>query len=249
MSDKVVIENRKLTRSRSDEMQPVAKVYSSGGYTYSVFAPPEASGNAQDWVNQFSVRRYTEDGFEIEAHGSERWTILNLVREKLGEVDLYAAMERGEHPDGEHCWGQICRRGHVHRVDGAPIRDGEYCAKCGSASLIRCEHCGVPIRGKLKLRGEDYQLPLHCHSCGRAYPWMQDRLDTARELLDHDEKLELADRDHLWELLKHVMSDPRSDLVPAKKKLIQIDLGKATQATREFVLDFLAKVTAETLKP
>jgi hypothetical protein len=77
---------------------------------------------------------------------------------------------------------------------------------------------------------------------------MEDRLRTARELLDHDDKLSLEEREELWGLLRYVMSDPKSDLVPAKKKLIEINLGKALPATREFFLDFMAKLTAEMLK-
>jgi hypothetical protein len=38
----------------------------------------------------------------------------------------------------------------------------------------------------------------------------------------------------LWGLLKYVMSDPKSDMVPAEKKLFEIGIAKAVPATREF---------------
>jgi hypothetical protein len=38
-------------------------------------------------------------------------------------------------------------------------------------------------------------------------------------------------------------------LVPAKRKLIEIRLQSALAATREFILDFLAKFGAEMSKP
>ena len=75
-----------------------------------------------------------------------------------------------------------------------------------------------------------------------------DRLSTAKELLDHDDKLSLEDREKLWGLLQYVMSDPKSDMVPAKRKLFEIGLGKALPATREFFLDFMAKYLAEMTK-
>lgn len=78
---------------------------------------------------------------------------------------------------------------------------------------------------------------------------MEDRLETARELLRHDDKLTLDDREKLWGLLQYVISDPKSDLVPAKKKLIESDLGKAAIATRDFMTDLLAKYFAEMSKP
>jgi hypothetical protein len=45
------------------------------------------------------------------------------------------------------------------------------------------------------------------------------------------------------------MSDPKSDLVPAKKRLFEISMAKALPPTREFFLDLMAKVVAGTLKP
>lgn len=77
---------------------------------------------------------------------------------------------------------------------------------------------------------------------------MEDRLQTAKELLDHDDKLTLEDRKKLWSLLQYVMADPKSDMVPAKKKLFEIGIAKALPATREFFLDFMAKLGSEMLK-
>jgi hypothetical protein len=45
------------------------------------------------------------------------------------------------------------------------------------------------------------------------------------------------------------MSDPKADMAPAKKKLFEIGIAKALPATREFFLDFMAKLGAEMLKP
>ena len=58
----------------------------------------------------------------------------------------------------------------------------------------------------------------------------------------------MDDRTKLFDLLKDVMSDPLSELAPAKKKLIEINLGKATEYVREFILDLVAKIATESLK-
>ena len=71
---------------------------------------------------------------------------------------------------------------------------------------------------------------------------------TARELLWHDDKLLLEDREKLWGLLQYVMSDPKADLVPAKRKLIEIGLEKAAKVTRDVVTDLVAKYAAEMSK-
>jgi len=78
---------------------------------------------------------------------------------------------------------------------------------------------------------------------------MEDRLQTARELLYHDDKLTEDDREELWPLLKDVMSNPKDDLTPARRKLIDIKLGKAGQVTREIITDLIAKTIVEIVKP
>ena len=77
---------------------------------------------------------------------------------------------------------------------------------------------------------------------------MEEKINTALDLLRHDDNLTEEDREDLWPDLKYVMSSPKADLVPAKKKLIDIKLKNATGYVREFILDYLAKCTAEALK-
>jgi hypothetical protein len=44
------------------------------------------------------------------------------------------------------------------------------------------------------------------------------------------------------------MSDPTHELAPAKKKLLEINLGKATGYIKDTVLDLAAKTMAEVIK-
>src|SRR5258708_5327605 len=126
----------------------------------------------------------------------------------------------------------------------------EHCPQCGEAGIDSCRHCKAAIRGlEVYAVAAVYKRPDFCHKCGRPYPWMEDRLQTAKELLFHDDKLSYDEREKLWGLLQYVMSDPKSDLVPAKKKLIEISLTKAAGATRDFVADLMAKYFAEMSKP
>lgn len=77
---------------------------------------------------------------------------------------------------------------------------------------------------------------------------MEDLLRTARQLVEHDDMLSPEDREKLWDDLQYVMTDPKANLAPAKKKLIDIKLGKATAFVREAILDLIAKTTAEMFK-
>jgi hypothetical protein len=77
---------------------------------------------------------------------------------------------------------------------------------------------------------------------------MEERLNTALDLLHHDDRLTEEDRNDLWEDLKYVMSDPKADLVPAKRKLIEIKLKGASEYVKVLILELMAKTMAEMIK-
>jgi hypothetical protein len=169
------------------------------------------------------------------------------------EVKQLARNERrqtGANPDGIHCTAQICKQGHIQHCDGMPFSEKVHCVTCGSKCIDECMHCQEPIRGAVAYTDTSrYVRPQFCHGCGHPYPWMEERLRTARELLDNDDKLSEQDRQSLWGDLQYVMSTPKADLAPAKRKLIEIKLASATGAIREAVMELLAKTAAEMMKP
>ena len=252
MAARVVIENAILYGSRDGSVQIVATVYLDGGEELRVIAPEKATGDALDWISQLHVRQTSKEMFggdEI-VQGGRSHSIIQQVAEELERRKLDAEIWNwGEHPDARFYAAQICLQGHVQSADGKNnFKRGERCPKCGYECIDVCQKCKAPIRGQDLYLTSAYVRPSFCYKCGRPYPWMEDRLRTAKELLDHDDKLSLEEREKLWDLLQYVMSDPKSDLVPAKKKLIEISLGKALPATREFFLDFVAKYVAEMSK-
>ncbi len=255
MALKVVLENAILRGSPQEQfLQRVATVYLDSGEEYRVYAPPKATGDALEWMDHFSVHQPAEEGFggaEVSVTGEHEHSIIHQVIETLERRKLDADIWKwGEHSDARYYAAQICLRGHVQSSDGkTDFKRGEHCPQCGDACIDACQQCKAPIRGQDLYLTSGYVRPSFCYKCGRPYPWMEDRLQTAKELLYHDDKLSLEERDKLWGLLQYVMSDPKSDLVPAKKKLIEINLGKAAAATREFVMDLLAKYAAEMSKP
>lgn len=247
MDIKAVVEQRTLPGSHHPgALQRVATVYIDG-HEYRVLAPGAARGDALEWVRHFSVRRPANDGYggEYELSPSDETCILIM---KVVEKEL-EKQNTGLHPDGVHCAAQICRKGHVLQCDGMSFESDEHCTKCGSACIDRCQHCNEPIRGAVKFQSaSSYVRPLFCHACGKPYPWMSERLMTARELLNKDEKLKAEDRTELWGLLQDVMSNPTDELTPAKRKLLEINLGKATGYIKEAILDLAAKTMAEVIK-
>jgi hypothetical protein len=245
---KVVIKQSILPGSPQPEfLQRVAVVYIDGE-EYRVSAPPEARGLALEWIEQWRVTQLVGFNDESEVHNARGLLALKLVRDELQKEQKHAH-RRGRHPDSVHYSAQICLKGHVQHDDGTAFAGDAHCSICGERCIDECPHCSEPIRGRdSRRRNVIVDRPLYCHRCGRAYPWMQDALDTARELLNHDEKLTLDDRNELSGLLQYVMSDPKGELAAAKRTLIKIKIEKAAQATREFVLDLMAKFGAEMVK-
>jgi hypothetical protein len=254
MALKIVIENTVLHGLADDNAcQRVATAYINGE-RYTVVAPARLTGEALEYVDHFSVREPSKEaldwGAEFVVTDERKGLILQAVAEELHKRKRDANRAEGRTPDGIYHDAQICIRGHVQSAGGFPFKAGEHCTKCGSPCIDECVKCREPIRGQVvnsKFIG--YTPPSFCHACGHPYPWMEDRLQTAKELLYHDDKLNEDDREKLWDLLQYVMSNPKSDLVPAKKKLIEFNLGKAAVATKDLVMEFLVKYVAEMSKP
>lgn len=226
------------------------------GHEYRVYAQSNIRGKARDYRKQMMVRELSS-----ETANTETLVAGGIVDVVLDALDKQLAVE-------EHIWSWgndgaaylsacICLNGHVLSADGSMElrypegrKGDEWCPTCGKRCITHCKHCNAPIRGKETVRNEKYVPPSFCYNCSQPYPWMENTLATARALLDNDDKLTPDDREKLFDLLQYVVSDPMSPLTPAKKKLIEIKLAKsAAAATREALIDFVAKVSAEMLKP
>jgi hypothetical protein len=250
MDVKVVLKQTVLHGSRqSGVLQRVATVYIDGK-EYRVSAPPDASGDALDWVKHFVVRH--QEGFygEVEIVDEIGVLAVRVVTEALEKEKVGALRADGMLPDGVHSAAQICLKGHVQHYYAEAFDLKAYCTSCGSVCINECPQCKEPILGgRLDRSPQDYVRPQFCHRCGEPYPWMQERLGTAKDLLRRADKLSPEDRDALYADLEYVMVNPKGDLAPAKSKLIDLRLGAAGQFIKEAVLDLMAKTAAEMMKP
>jgi len=120
--------------------------------------------------------------------------------------------------------------------------------KCDSKCIHKCPSCHTPIQGQMRSSGANDECPSFCHRCGTAYPWMEDKLRTAKDLLFRDDKLTYEDKKELWDLLKYVMSNPKAELAKGKSKLIMIKIQKAAEPIEDFVADVITKYAVEMSK-
>jgi hypothetical protein len=244
MEPKVVIEQRILRALAGNRaLQLLATVY-LGTQEYRVYAPSRATGDPVEWVSQLLVHQPTGYG-EIEMLEPHRGRMIEATLRALEQTKIEAAKAEA---DALYYEAQICMQGDVQSSDGTPFNPPGFCPKCGAACIHCCPTCKESIRGKAKYSAADYIVPAFCHGCGRPYPWMEDKLRTAKDLLFHDDKLTFQERTELWDLLKYVMSNPKADLAPAKSKLIMLKIQKAAVPIRDFVTDVIAKYAAEMSK-
>src|SRR5713101_6584206 len=224
-----------LGHAQDQVLQRVASAY-EGESEYRIYAPARAKGDALEWVEHFTVRQPSENGQgENEVNVQTYRIVVQEVKEQLEKHKLDSDIWTWDNDKARFYSGQICQKGHVHSSDGKnPASKGDHCQQCGSAIIVSCSHCNAPIRGQDVYLTAKYVRPSFCYKCGRAYPWQEDRLNT--------------DREKLWGLLKDVMSNPTDDLVPAKRKLIDINLARAGQMTKDILTDLVAKTMAEIVK-
>jgi hypothetical protein len=247
MSDEAKIVLERATLVRGDALQKVATAYLSG-QEYRVYAPARAEGNALNWIDHLIVHRDAGYAAEEEVLQSIAGHILKSVVVEL-EKKRDANRAVGLNPDGRYCDAQICLNGHVVHCDGAEVDPKAHCTKCGAPCICDCPHCDEPIRGvELYQSGSTYVRPQFCHHCGYPYPWMEEQLSTARELLENEKKLSPEDREKLWKDIRYVVSDPKAELAAGKKILIKSKLETLSSSVREFVLELMAKTAAEIVK-
>jgi len=241
MESKVIIQQRNLRSG--DAVQRIALVY-LGAEEHRVYAPAKAAGDPLEWAAQISVHK--PDGYgEVNVPEPDRSRVIEATFRALEQTKAEAVRAEADAP---YCEAQICMQGDVQSFDGTPFDPAGHCTKCGARCINVCVNCKAPIRGKEKYSAAAYECPSFCHRCGHPYPWMDDKLRTALDLLFHDDQLTYEERKELWGLLRYVMSSPKAELAPAKSKLISIKIQKAAAPIKDFVTDLLAKYAAEMSK-
>lgn len=144
----------------------------------------------------------------------------------------------------------ICLKGHVitSTIESSPESVTPFCTMCGSKTISSCPNCGARILGYHNIPGvihAFYDIPAYCHQCGKPYPWTEEKLKAAKELIDlaeipNEEKQSI--KDDLPELM---VDTPRTAVAVTK---VSIFLKKASREIAHALRDILIDIASETAK-
>ena len=168
----------------------------------------------------------------------------------------YTETEKGGENMNDYFYASICLNGHCSdSCLSVPVAQERYCEHCGEKIITLCPNCRTAIRGRYDYGAEnvldftDYNPPLYCYSCGKAFPWTQTALDTAKELIESDDKLSLDQRQKLIEILPDTIREtPKTPLATARFQKAFKSVSRFTvDALRQFLIDFGCEYLKKTL--
>lgn len=148
----------------------------------------------------------------------------------------------------------ICHNGHIINtlVSKYPGSNQKFCHTCGSPTTFHCSDCRRPIKGVLMsdqawmVSDGPYIRPSYCPGCGKAYPWIEAKLQAARELAAEIEGLSADERELLSKSLDDLIQvTPRTELAATRfKKLAAKAPGNVGEVLKGIVTD----VASEAIK-
>ena len=153
--------------------------------------------------------------------------------------------------------GQICVNGHIMEEGLKPFSSiaQQYCETCGDKTVVSCPSCKMviqliepPSRSNKahKKKSIDDSVPRFCRHCGTAYPWTQNKLETAQELTMQMSGL----NDKEKEILKLSLNDLTADTHRTELAAIRVKtfLSKVAPVAGNALKDVLVSVATDAAK-
>lgn len=139
---------------------------------------------------------------------------------------------------------QICKNGHLDKiVDGFTKPTRPFCSQCGEQILSNCPNCCHYIT---TLISDDIKVPNYCFNCGNAFPWTQNLIDNAVEIISLDEELS----ENQKEIIKNAIPDLiiESSSTPVAQAKYKKYMSRAAEYVQEGTRNLLIDVVSETVK-
>jgi len=127
---------------------------------------------------------------------------------------------------------QICLNGHIINKysEQCPEYNKNFCEECGEQSIIKCQNCNHKINWVSENEAiSPFLRPSYCGECGIAFPWIKIALDSAKEILDIDNKIGSDDKEKLMKSINEITKDTsKTEINAFKIKNIAKILSKDT---------------------
>jgi len=157
--------------------------------------------------------------------------------------------------NGSYDLAQICLNGHTINADARRFSqfNQKFCKKCGAATITACRHCKADIRGH-NIGGAvlaTFHVPGFCHECGEPYPWVETKIEAARELAKELEELTAEDKETLTKSIDDIVTDsPRTTLGATRFKKMMGKLGKETASVfKDILVSIVSEAAKKTIWP
>jgi hypothetical protein len=158
-------------------------------------------------------------------------------------------------PENWYDIARICINGHIisTQVKSSPHIKQRFCDKCGAATITKCQHCHLIIKGTYHSGSSisSWAKPSFCPNCGKPYPWTELALKAARELTDTLKNLTTKEREALKKSLNDIVRDtPQTPVAANRFKKIMAKAGQVTAgAVRDIVVDIASEAAKKIIWP
>ena len=146
--------------------------------------------------------------------------------------------------DSYYLTAEVCPNGHytTNSVENSPELRSPFCPQCGLATFTLCSHCKAKVRGEYYVPGvivvgSKWSPSNYCFNCGNPFPWTEQKVAAAQELVDELE-LDEADSESLKQSIPDLSSDnPRTELAVSRyRRITSKATGIAASALEKAVL-------------
>lgn len=156
----------------------------------------------------------------------------------------------------------ICKGGHLQTsvLEDLESFEQKCCSQCGKEIIDKCPHCNAPIKGgkivykeKIvdmlggkrleKQKIANHVVPNYCTNCGKPFPWVEELLETYKELIDTENE---EFKEKITKTTENLLRDRFSKdsiYLPLLKK----QLNKIPEASRALLFQVLASVASSNI--
>lgn len=159
---------------------------------------------------------------------------------------------------------KICVNGHIitDSIEVDPRTDQKFCEKCGKDLLTKCLNCGANIPGRRYIKDATrlgtkyrtvglYNPPAFCKNCRKPYPWTENKIQAARELVTKNQDISDDDKNSLTKGIDDIIDDtPTAKVSEDKFKNILSKYGKSVSvALRDILIDVVSETARRIIWP